>query len=92
MRIQMIYLIRHGQTETNKEHRLQGRSDIPLNDLGRKQAQTAAGWFRSQGIVFDIIYSSPLIRAVETARIIAPDAHIDTDERIIEIDYGIYVG
>lgn len=88
----MIYFIRHGQTETNKAHRLQGHSDIPLNDVGREQAETAAAWFRTQGITFDLIYSSPLVRAVETARILEPDVPIITDERIIEIDYGIYEG
>lgn len=88
----MIYFIRHGQTETNKAHRLQGHSDIPLNDVGREQAKTAAAWFRTQGITFDLIYSSPLVRAVETARILEPDVPIITDERIIEIDYGIYEG
>ncbi len=88
----MIYFIRHGQTETNKAHRLQGHSDIPLNDVGREQARTAAAWFRTQGITFDLIYSSPLVRAVETARILEPDVPIITDERIIEIDYGIYEG
>ena len=88
----MIYFIRHGQTETNKANLLQGRSDIPLNDTGREQAKSAAGWFRSRGITFDLVYSSPLIRAVETAGIIAPDVPIQTEERIIEIDYGIYEG
>ena len=88
----MIYIIRHGQTETNKANLLQGRSDIPLNDAGREQAKSAAGWFRSRRITFDLVYSSPLIRAVETAGIIAPDVPIQTDERIIEIGYGIYEG
>ncbi len=88
----MIYFIRHGQTETNKANRLQGHSDIPLNDVGREQAGTAAAWFRTQGITFDLIYSSPLVRAVDTAKILEPDVPIITDERIIEIDYGIYEG
>ncbi len=88
----MIYFIRHGQTETNKANRLQGHSDIPLNDVGREQAGTAAAWFRTQGITFDLIYSSPLIRAIDTAGIIAPDVPVLTDERIIEIDYGINEG
>ena len=88
----MIYFIRHGQTETNKEHKLQGRSDIPLNETGREQAASAAAWFRSQGITFDLVYSSPLTRAKDTAGIIAPGKQIHTDERIIEIDYGIYEG
>ncbi len=61
--------IRHGQTDWNRELRLQGSSDIPLNDLGRDQAaeavtMLAASWW-------DVIVSSPLLRARETAAIIA---------------------
>ena len=50
---------------------LQGRSNLPLNDTGIRQAEEAGRKFREHGIVFDRIYSSPLIRAVQTAEIIA---------------------
>ena len=66
----MIYIIRHGQTAKNKENVLQGRSDTPLNETGIRQAQEAAEWFRAQGIRLDVVYSSPLQRAVRTAEII----------------------
>ena len=65
----MLYIIRHGQTQLNKAQVLQGRSDHPLNEEGLKQAAEAGAWFREQGIVIDHVYSSPLIRAVQTARL-----------------------
>lgn len=86
----MIYIIRHGQTELNNKKALQGRSDHPLNDTGIRQAQEAAAML--QGITFDAVYSSPLIRAVQTAKILAPDAEPIIDERLIEMDYGPYEG
>lgn len=90
----MIYLIRHGQTELNSRGLMQGRgSNAPLNDKGIMQAETAAEWFRERGISFSRVYSSPLIRAVETARIAAglDDASsIIPDDRLLEMDYGPY--
>lgn len=62
-----IYFLRHGQTNNNKEGRMQGRVDIPLNEVGRAQARCAAQ--RLKGIGFDAVYSSPLSRAVETAQL-----------------------
>lgn len=88
----MIYIIRHGQTAKNKAKALQGRSDDPLNELGRKQAREIRDWFRGQGIEFDAVYSSPLSRAIETAGIIAPDLSPVVDRRLIEMDYGPYEG
>ena len=69
----MIYLVRHGETELNVKRVLQGRSDYPLTETGVRQAQEVADWFREQGIVFDRVYTSPLVRAVQTARIIVGD-------------------
>lgn len=88
----MIYLIRHGQTAGNKAHKLQGRAEIPLNETGKEQAETAAKWFRDRNIRFDLVWSSPLGRAVETARIIDCGADIRIDQRLIEMDYGPYEG
>lgn len=90
----MIYIVRHGQTALNKSRALQGRSDNPLNDAGRDQARQAGEWVRERGIVFDRVYSSPLIRAVETAALVSgfDDKEIIRDDRLIEMDYGPYEG
>lgn len=86
----MIFIIRHGKTELNKANVLQGRSNYPLNDEGIRQAEEAAKMLES--IDFDYVYSSPLIRAVQTAEIVAPDKEIRLDDRLIEMDYGKYEG
>lgn len=88
----MLYIIRHGQTELNTKMLMQGRSDHPLNDKGVAQAEEAAERFAEMGIVIDKVYSSPLIRAIQTAKIIDPAAEITVDERLIEMDYGPYEG
>lgn len=88
----MIYIIRHGQTELNNRQALQGRSDHPLNEQGVAQAKAAATMLREKGIVFDRVFSSPMVRAVQTARIVAPGVLVETDERLIEMDYGPYEG
>ena len=73
-----IYVIRHGQTDANLRHELQGRRDVPLNE---------------RGILFDRVYSSSLGRAVETARIVSGGSMpVETDDRLLEMDYGPYEG
>ena len=86
----MIYIIRHGKTELNKAFVLQGRSNYPLNEEGIRQAEEAAQGLKN--IEFSYVFSSPLVRAVQTARIVAPGAAISVDERLIEMDYGPYEG
>ena len=86
----MLYIIRHGQTEMNSRHVLQGRSDFALNEAGLAQAREAAA--RLRGVRFDRVYSSPLRRAIQTAEQIAPGAELLIDERLIEMDYGPYEG
>jgi len=88
----MIYIIRHGQTEKNRANVLQGRSDIPLNDSGRQQAEEVKDQFIKAGIHFDLVYTSSLIRAVQTAAIIAEGIQQLKDDRLIEMDYGPYEG
>lgn len=78
-----IYLLRHGETDWNREERIQGHTDIPLNEKGRAQiAQTAAGL---AGVCsrIDAILCSPLSRARESARIAAGRLHYPVN-RIIE--------
>jgi len=64
-----FFLVRHGETEWNRIRRIQGASDIPLNDTGRKQARQVGDILA--GHHFDLLVSSPLSRAMETALIIA---------------------
>ncbi len=86
----MIYIIRHGETEMNTQRLLQGRSNYPLNETGREQAKKAARAL--EAIRFDSVFSGPLNRAVETARIVAPYAEPIIDERLTEMEYGRYEG
>lgn len=77
----LVALVRHGETDFNKNKIIQGRFDIPLNDLGKEQAKKTSKNFAD--INFDIIISSPLKRALETAHIIASQINY-TDDIIIE--------
>ena len=86
----MLVFIRHGQTDWNVEERYQGRLDIPLNDVGRRQAEALK--CHLAGVRFDTAYSSPLRRALETAHIITNDLPIIVDERLAEIDHGLWQG
>ena len=84
-----ICIIRHGETDWNSIGKLQGTEDIELNDLGREQAIQTACYFETES--WDIMVSSPLKRAYETAQIIA--SHISLSEihvvdEIAERSYG----
>ena len=83
-----IYLFRHGETDWNKERRLQGHSDIPLNGFGRELAVETAGSLA--GLTFDRAFSSPLKRAFETAQILLAGRNVplETDERLMEMGFG----
>ena len=87
-----VYMIRHGETDWNKAHRLQGWSDIPLNERGRAQAACAAKMMAS--VPLDVIYTSPLKRAVETADIIRGERDIPviSEKGFIEINLGRWDG
>ena len=88
----MIYVIRHGQTKLNNAKLLQGRSDLPLNETGMEQAREAGRWLADQGVSFQRVYSSPLVRAIQTAELVAPGVPVVADDRLIEMDYGPYEG
>lgn len=87
-----LYIIRHGETDWNKEKRLQGRSDTELNEYGIELAMITAEALKD--VSFDCIYSSPLKRAYKTAEIIRMDREVDiiTDERLLEISFGAMEG
>ena len=88
----MLYIIRHGQTDWNVLHKLQGQTDVPLNEEGRRMAEAAREKYRD--IHFDVCYCSPLIRARETAEILLRGRNIPilTDDRLKEMGFGSYEG
>lgn len=94
-----LILVRHGETDWNREGRLQGGQDIPLNDLGRKQAAEAAGRLRTlvPGFAALDFVGSPMHRARETMDILraeldlAPGAY-RIDDRLKELTFGSWEG
>lgn len=84
-----VYLLRHGETAYNADgNRYCGRTDIPLTDKGVEQAQ--AVYQRLKGIALDAVYSSPLIRARRTAELTSGWEKVQTDQRLIEVDFGAW--
>jgi uncharacterized phosphatase len=71
----LIYLVRHGETEWNRQRRIQGSTDIPLNDIGREQAARTGRLLSRRD--WAGIASSPLSRAFETGSIIARAVGVD---------------
>ncbi len=85
-------LVRHGETDWNREGRLQGTRDIPLNEAGRSQARRLAEAWDETG---DVLVSSPLSRARETAEILGARLGLSlrsTDERLVERGFGACEG
>ena len=87
-----ILLVRHGQSTWNADGRWQGRADPPLSDLGRRQAEAAAETIVDQGITK--VWSSPLLRAHQTANIVAGRLalNVENDPRLQERDAGEWEG
>ena len=83
MTLTTFALVRHGQTDWNAERRLQGATDIPLNDVGREQAREAVATLADYQ--WDAIVSSPLSRAAETADLIAEGLGLTVARRIPEL-------
>ena len=87
-----VLLVRHGETADNASARFQGRLDTPLNDRGREQSHALAQALRDEGL--RALYSSPLLRAHETARIVGAAIGLEPilDGRLVEADAGIWSG
>ncbi len=88
----MLYLMRHGKTDWNAQRKMQGHTDIPLNEEGRKMAVDAREKYKD--ISFDLCFCSPLIRARETAELFLTgrDIPIIPDDRLMEMGFGEYEG
>jgi probable phosphoglycerate mutase len=94
-----LYLVRHGETDWNKESRYQGQRDIPLNETGRAQARRHGEVLKSRmpGLATADFVSSPLARAVETMQLLRTALELDasryrTDRDLIELSYGHWEG
>lgn len=88
-----LILIRHGQTDMNKDGIFYGRLDVPINETGKLQAENACKNLIKFKMDYDKIYSSFMKRALETAQIVNyKNLEIETDENIREMDFGIFEG
>jgi broad specificity phosphatase PhoE len=87
-----FYFIRHGQSESNRDGIIQGRDPSRLTEEGRGQARAAGAWFAARSL--DLVLTSPLARAAETAAIIGAEcgAPVVSVPELIELDTGIFTG
>jgi probable phosphoglycerate mutase len=84
------YLVRHGETAWTLTAQHTGRTDLPLNEQGERQARGLAGCLAA--LPFERILSSPLQRARRTAELAMPHSSIEIDDDLVEWDYGAYEG
>ena len=87
-----IYLVRHGQTAWNKEEIFRGRTDVPLDEIGLKQAELAGQYFK--GMEIHAIFSSPLSRAWQTAEKVAEfhNLKVQSLQGIVDMSFGNWEG
>lgn len=92
MTVTSIYLVRHGETDWNTQHKLQGHTDIPLNETGKSQAKALQKVLLKEKI--DAVFSSDLKRAVETAEILSSHLPLTVikDEALRERKFGPFEG
>jgi len=90
-----IYLLRHGQTAWNKEEVFRGTLDVPLDDVGRRQARDAGRALKRKGLKDPVIYCSPQARARETAEIVAaeiPVQELHPEPAFRDLNFGEWQG
>ena len=90
-----IYIARHGQDKDNENGIINGHRDMPLTKIGISQAELIAQKIKDSGLCFDKVYSSPLQRAYQTAKIVTDCLRIDapeTNNLLIERDFGVMSG
>lgn len=89
-----VYLIRHGETDWNLSGRWQGHADVPLNELGLRQARLLGRRLAQEGVRFDAIYSSDLARAFQTAWELGAAVKVPVQllPSLREIDLGAWSG
>ena len=85
-----LYLVRHGETEWSRARRHTGRTDLPLSPVGEAEAKALGRHLR--GLEVDRVLSSPLTRAVTTARLAGFGDRLETSDALLEFDYGDYEG
>ena len=87
-----LLTMRHGETDWNSRHKMQGRTDIGLNELGRMQAMEAGRNLREGSV--DLVFCSPLVRARQTAELVIGnrDVKIKVDDRLTERCFGEWEG
>ena len=90
-----LYLGRHGQNLDNYHGILNGHRDLPLTPLGVQQAHQLAQVIKSEGLIFDAVFTSPLLRAVNTAQIICEHLELPLPiilPDLIERNFGVMTG
>jgi probable phosphoglycerate mutase len=85
-----IVLVRHGETEWSRTLRHTGRTDVPLTDHGRRQAEAVGRALRGRS--FELVLTSPLQRAADTCRLAGFGAEAQVRDELCEWDYGVYEG
>lgn len=86
-----VYLVRHGQTLFNQQHKIQGFCDSPLTDLGIQQAKVARSYLEKNGITFQAAFTSTSERAVDTLELLT-DQPYERRKNLREWNFGSYEG
>ena len=89
-----VYFVRHGETDYNRDKRFQSRTDVPLNALGLSQAQAIRDELRRRQVRFIKALSSPLSRALDTARVVLEGTGLEAtpEPALLELDFGLLEG